>query len=61
MADRNAAILIEEKDFTGERLLNEVEQLLSDPQRLAKMGKNAKEMAILDASERITDCICKIV
>ena len=28
---------------------------------IAKMGKNAKEMAILDASERITDCICKIV
>lgn len=61
MADRNAAILIEEKDFTGERLLREVEQLLSDPQRLAEMGRNAKEMAILDASERITDCICKIV
>lgn len=61
MADRNAAILIEEKDFTGERLLDEVEQLLSNPQRLAEMGRNAKEMAILDASERITDCICRIV
>lgn len=61
MADRNAAILIEEKDFTGARLVEEIEKLLSDPKKLEAMGKNAKAMAILDASERITDCICKIV
>lgn len=61
LADRDAAILIEEKDFTGERLLSEVEKLLADPKRLAEMGKNAKDMAILDASQRITECVCKIV
>ena len=61
MSDRDAAILIEEKDFTGERLLSEVEKLLSNPERLKKMGENARAMAILDASQRITDCVCKIV
>ena len=61
MSDRDAAILIEEKDFTGERLLSEVEKLLSKPERLEKMGENAKAMAILDASQRITECVCKIV
>lgn len=61
MSDRDAAILIEEKDFTGERLLEEVEKLLSEPERLKKMGENAKNMAILDASQRITECVCKIV
>lgn len=61
MSDRDAAILIEEKDFTGERLLEEVEKLLSEPKRLKKMGENAKNMAILDASQRITECVCKIV
>lgn len=61
MSDRDAAILIEEKDFTGERLLSEVEKLLSKPERLKKMGENAKAMAILDASQRITECVCKIV
>lgn len=61
MSDRDAAILIEEKDFTGERLLSEVEKLLSKPERLKKMGKNARAMAILDASQRITECVCKIV
>ena len=61
MSDRDAAILIEEKDFTGERLLEEVEKLLSEPERLKKMGENARNMAILDASQRITECVCKIV
>lgn len=61
MSDRDAAILIEEKDFTGERLLSEVEKLLSKPERFKKMGENARAMAILDASQRITECVCKIV
>ena len=61
LADRDAAILIEEKDFTGERLLSEVEKLLADPKKLAEMGRNAKDMAILDASQRITECVCRIV
>lgn len=61
MSDRDAAILIEEKDFTGERLLSEVEKLLSKPERLKKMGENARAMAILDASQRITECVCKVV
>lgn len=61
MSDRDAAILIEEKDFTGERLLSEVENLLSKPELLKKMGENARAMAILDASQRITECVCKIV
>lgn len=61
MSDRDAAILIEEKDFTGERLLSEVEKLLSKPERLKKMGENARAMAILNASQRITECVCKIV
>lgn len=61
MSDRDAAILIEEKDFTGERLLSEIEKLLSKPEHLKKMGENARAMAILDASQRITECVCKIV
>ena len=61
LADRDAAILIEEKDFTGERLLSKVEKLLADPKKLAEMGRNAKDMAILDASQRITECVCRIV
>ena len=61
MSDRDAAILIEERDFTGERLLSEVEKLISEPNRLEIMGENAKAMAIVDASQRITECVCRII
>ena len=61
MSDRDAAILIEEKDFTGERLLSEVEKLICEPNRLKIMGENAKAMAIVDASQRITECVCRII
>ncbi len=61
LVKNDAAILIEEKDFTGERLIKEIDALLADKQRLHTLGANAKKMAIYDATERIVDCICKII
>lgn len=61
LVNNNAAILIEEKDFTGERLIKEVDALLADPERLKTLGENAKKMAIYDATERIVKCIGEIV
>ncbi len=61
LVKNDAAILIEEKDFTGERLIKEVDELLANPERLKTIGKNAKKMAIYDATERIVSCIGEIV
>ena len=61
LVKNDAAILIEEKDFTGERLIKEVDALLANPDRLKTIGENAKKMAIYDATERIVNCICEIV
>lgn len=61
LVKNNAAILIEEKDFTGERLIKEIDALLADRSRLEELGANAKKMAIYDATERIVSCICEIV
>lgn len=61
LVKNDAAILIEEKDFTGERLISEIDALLADRERLATIGENAKKMAIYDATERIVSCICEIV
>ncbi len=61
LVKNNAAILIEEKDFTGERLIKEVDALLNDKAKLASFGENAKKMAIYDATERIVSCITEIV
>ena len=61
LVKNNAAILIEEKDFTGERLVKEIDTLLADRAKLKELGANAKKMAIYDATERIVSCICEIV
>ncbi len=57
LAQKGAAILIEEKDLTGERLISEVNTLLSDRKKLKDIGDNAKKLAINNAQERIADII----
>ena len=53
LADKNAAVLIEEKELTGQGLIETVKQLFENPKKLAQMGKNAARDAVLDANERI--------
>lgn len=53
----NAARIIEEKDLTPERLIDEVNSLIGNPAKLAEIAANAKKMAVLDAAERIYDII----
>lgn len=50
---REAGEIIEEKDLTGEALWRKVEKILSDPQRLKRLGENAAKMEILYANQRI--------
>ena len=57
LVERNAARIIEEKDLTGERLLAEIETLLADREGLAEIGRNAKEMAHIDAGAQIASII----
>ncbi len=53
LANHDAAIVIEEKDLSGKWLCDTVEQLVNDRERLKALGKNAQELAILDANEII--------
>ena len=53
LVSKDAAVLIEEKELTGERLAQELDRLLSSPERREKLGANAKALAITDANERI--------
>lgn len=61
LVNEGAAVLIEEKDLTGERLTAEVEELLNNPEKLRKIGDNAKRIAILDANERIYSVINELI
>ena len=53
LVDRQAAVLIEEKDLTGDLLCKKVENLFADADAIPKLAKNAAKMAIPDACERI--------
>ena len=57
LVSRDAAVLIEEKDLTGEKLWQTVCGILSEPGRAEEIGRNARAMAVLDANERIYQII----
>jgi UDP-N-acetylglucosamine--N-acetylmuramyl-(pentapeptide) pyrophosphoryl-undecaprenol N-acetylglucosamine transferase len=53
LANRGAAVVIEEKDLTGKRLVEVIRELVGDPQELENLGRNAASLAIADATDRI--------
>ncbi|HZJ75808.1 MAG TPA: undecaprenyldiphospho-muramoylpentapeptide beta-N-acetylglucosaminyltransferase [Clostridia bacterium] len=53
LVKNGAAVLIEEKDLTGERLINEVDNLLKNQEKLKEIGDNAKKMAIIGSLDII--------
>lgn len=57
LVNKGAAEIIEEKDLTGEVLTNKILELVGDNKKLEAMRKNAKESAILDATDRIVKII----
>ena len=56
-----AAVVIEEKDLTGEKLVSTVSGLLAEPGKLATMGKNARTLSVDDSLDRIADALMKLV
>lgn len=61
LVNNGAAEFLEEKDLTPERLTERVNALLADKAKLEEIGKNAKEMAVVDATKRIYDTLCEII
>ncbi len=61
LADRGAAICIEEKDLTDARLWDTIEQTALDPAALSRMSEAAGEAAVLDADERIYAVIRRVM
>ncbi len=60
LADKGAAIVIEEKDLTSAKLMQQIDTLLESPGKLDSMGKAAKSMAVTDAQARIVEVLGKI-
>lgn len=55
-----AAEVIEEKDLTGESLIDAVSHLIENKPRLDNMGAAARKSAIIDANERIYKVIMQL-
>lgn len=56
-----AAVVIEEKDLTGEKLVETAADLLAQPGKLAQMGQNARSLSVDDSLDRITNALLKLV
>lgn len=55
-----AAEIIEEKDLTGDKLIEIVAELIDNKSQLLKMSHAAKNGAIMDANERIYEIIMQL-
>ena len=56
-----AAVVIEDYDLTGEKLVQTVSAMLAQPGKLAEMGKNARSLSVDDSLDRITAALLKLV
>mgnify|MGYP000921990100 FL=1 len=52
---------LEEKDLTGEKLVQTVSGMLAQPGKLAEMGRNARSLSVDDSLDRIADALLKLV
>ena len=57
LADADASILVEEKDYDRERLLEKIKELYEHPERLKEFSQNASKLAVLDTAEKIYNII----
>lgn len=61
LVNEDAAVLIEDKDLTKERLVEEVARLYNDRERLARMGENAARLKRSNAADKILTEIIDLV
>lgn len=61
LKERDACILIEEKDYKKEELIALLESLSNNPDRIKRLGENAAKLAMLDTAKLIYKGIKEIV
>ncbi len=61
LVNNAAAEIIEEKNLTGQRLIDKVSNILKDKELLKKYEENSRKMAIFDANERIFNLIKEVL
>lgn len=60
LLNKNACLYLEDKETTGETLLEKLDELLSDPEKLALIQANTRALAKLDATQTIVEQLKKV-
>ena len=61
LSDKGAAVMIQEKELTGEKLIFSVKELVENDEKRRKIENNVREFAVTDTTERIYAIIKKLV
>ena len=56
-----AAVVIEQKDVTNERIISEIEKLYNAPEKTAEMSAAAAKLCVTDTNDRILQVIEKLI
>ncbi len=61
LEDNNAAVILEEKDFSKENLIDLIDKTINDDNKLKTMSTNSKKMGVTDSATRVYNEIDKLV
>ena len=61
LVNKNAALLLEEKDLKGDVLVRMIDELLNDPKRLEQMKKSFQKESIPNSATMIYECLKELV
>ena len=59
--NKNAGVMIEEKDLTGSLLVKTIDELINDDKRLKEMKNNLEDMGINDSASQIYELLKKLI
>ncbi len=55
LVDIDGAVMVQEKDYSKQVIIDQISELVNNPSRLKNLGSNAKKLAITDTAQRIFD------
>ena len=61
LTERNAAIMLEERDLKGDILVRKIDSLINNQEKLNEMKKNLKELYIPNSAQKIYNILKEMV
>ena len=61
LGNAGAAVVIEQKDVTNERMIAEIEKLYGDPAKVKSMSESAAKLHLTDTNDRILSVVAKLI